>query len=80
MARRALQVHVRAGQKEAGGRMIERSAQPRRRVVTLCARLREPDLRVIRFRGSAVILLMTTDAVARGALVLPVEMASAAIE
>src|ERR1700747_3542125 len=54
----ALQRGVRAGQREAGGRVIESGTGPARGVVTLGAILREARLDVIRSRRASEVFLM----------------------
>ncbi len=61
MALRALQCRMRARQREACGRVVERRIPPRRSRVALLAGLREIRLHVIRIRGPLEIFQVATD-------------------
>ena len=60
VALRALQGRVRAGQREAGGRVIEVRASPVGGVVALLAGRREAGLNVVRIRGVVEIRLVAS--------------------
>ena len=79
---RALHRRVRPGQREPGGRVIERRARPRSCVVALRTGLRECGLHVVRIRGSLEILQMATDArgVRGSQVVVAVYMALSALD
>jgi len=62
MALRALQRRMGAGQSKSGCRVIERRGRPCRRVVALCASLREPRRGVRRIVGCVEVVLVATDA------------------
>lgn len=62
VALRALQRHVSAGQREAGGRVIKRGTGPAGRVVALGAGLREARLHVIRVARIIEVRLVAGDA------------------
>ena len=75
MALGALQRRVRARQREAGSRMIERTAAPVRRGVALIAGRREARLRVIWSRGALIILEMALGAGSAAQAVIVIDMA-----
>ena len=78
----ALRGCVRPGQGEPGGRMVEIRAHPRRRVVALCAGLREAGLDVVRLGCALEIFQVTADAsrVRTGQTVVIVDMALYALD
>ncbi len=78
----ALQRDMRASQREAGGRVIERRVTPRRRGVALLASLREIRLHVVRIGGALEILQMARYAsrVRAGQVVIAVHVALHALQ
>jgi len=82
VALRALQRRMRARQREACGRVVERRIPPRRSRVALLAGLREIRLHVIRIRGPLEILQVATDAgrVRAGQVVVVVDVALHALD
>lgn len=75
MALGALQRRVRARQREAGSRVIERSTAPVGRGVALIARGREAGLRVIWSRCALVVLQMALGAGTAGQAVVVIHVA-----
>jgi len=69
VALRALQGRVEAGQREAGGGVIEAATRPIGRVVTILASLREARLHVVRIRGALEIFQVTGHAGGAGQVV-----------
>ena len=69
VALRALQGRVEAGQREAGGGVIEGATRPIGRVVTILASLREARLHVVRIRGALEIFQVTGHAGGAGQVV-----------
>src|SRR6516164_8778085 len=81
VALRALQGRVEAGQRKAGGGVVEAGAGPRGRVVALLASLRETRLHVIRSSGSLEIFQVAADAggIRASQIVIPVYVALGAL-
>ncbi len=82
VALRALQRRMRAGQREAGGRVVERRIPPRGSRVALLAGLREIRLHVVRIRRPLEILQVAADAgrVRAGQIVVAVHVALRALQ
>jgi hypothetical protein len=78
----ALQGRVRAGQREAGGRVIEGRARPGRRVMALLAGLREARRHVIRVGGALEIGQVAADArrIRGGQVVVVIDVAMGALQ
>ena len=74
MALSALQSRVRAGQREAGSRVIETRPVPRSRVVALCAVLREICLHVVRLCRALEVFQVAACAGRTGQVVVAVHM------
>ena len=81
MALRALHAAVRAGEREAGGRMIEGGRRPGGRRVALLASLREARGNVIRIRRALEILQVAADTsrIGAGQVVVAIHMALRAL-
>ncbi len=82
VATRALQRwhHVRAGESETGGRVVEDRVRPQDRVVALLAGLGETGLHVVRIVRSLIVLQVTTHTCSRGDAVVAVDVAAGALQ